>query len=70
MVEIEKGMGFFIVISVRLEQPSNAALPILVTVFGIVTLARFAHKAKVPFPRLVTDLGIVIFIRPEQLLNA
>ena len=48
----------------------NSLLAILVTLFGIVTLASPVQLANAPSPILVTLFGIVTFVRPEQPLNA
>src|SRR5450830_1065659 len=51
------------VIDVRLEQLSNAACPILVTLLGIVMPVRLVQYSNAATPILVTLLGIVMPVR-------
>ena len=51
---------------VRLLQPENASLPMLVTLSGMVTLVRPVQPENARTPILVTLSGIVILVRPVQ----
>ena len=55
---------------IRLEQPSNAEEPILVTLSGIVMLVRLEQYRNAEEPMLVTLSGIVMLVRLEQFSNA
>jgi hypothetical protein len=50
-------------IIVRLQQPANGPTPILVTLYGIVTLVRLVQSQNADPPMLVTLLGIVTLAR-------
>jgi hypothetical protein len=56
-------------IAVRLE-PLKAPSPMLVTLLGIVTLARLLQLLKAPYPMLVTLLGMVTLPRLVQMAKA
>jgi len=64
MVDTEAG----IVRDVKLEQSANAVFPIVVTVFGIVTLDKLAQLLNADVLIVVT-FGITIDVKPE-LINA
>jgi hypothetical protein len=49
------------------EQPLNAYIPILVTFDGIVILFKEEQFVKTLSSIFVTDIGIVMFVRIEQL---
>jgi hypothetical protein len=51
---------------VRLKQDSNALLPILVTLLGIVRKGSFVQCEKARLPTQVTLLGTMRIVRPEQ----
>ena len=48
----------------------KALLPILVTLFGMLTLVRALQSANAQLPMQVTLLGIVALVRKLQPLNA
>lgn len=50
----------------RLVQFQNADWPMLVTLEGIITLARPEQPEKADWPMLVTLEGIITLARPEQ----
>ena len=50
--------------------PSNAPLPMLVTLLGMMMEVRPEQQENAPFSMLVTLLGMVMEVRPEQLENA
>ena len=54
------------VIEVRLEQPSNALPPILVTELGISTEIKLGHSAKTALPRNFTELGRITDVSCEK----
>ena len=55
---------------VKPEQFSNAPLPMLVTLFGIVMVVRPEHSANASFPILVTLFGMVMEVNPKQCWKA
>ena len=55
---------------VRLLQPENADLPMLVTLAGILILVRLLQKENADLPMLVTLSGISMLVRLLQFRNA
>jgi len=51
---------------VKLEQPWNTLMPIVVTLLGIVILARFVQFKNAELLIVVTLFGIVILVKLEQ----
>ena len=51
-------------------QPSNAELPMLVTLFGMVTLVSEVQPMNAPHPMLVTLSGMVMLVSDWQSWNA
>ena len=58
------------IVMVAKEHILKADLPILVTLFGIVTLFRLMQQSKTLSPIDVTPLGIVMLVRLVQFWNA
>ena len=54
---------------VRLVQPENAELPILLTLLGIVMLVRLVQPQNAELPILLTLIGIVTPLRLARPLN-
>jgi hypothetical protein len=54
----------------RLEQFSNAVLPMLVTDWGMLMLVKALQPEKVLSPMVVTVLGSSTLFRPEQYMKA
>lgn len=50
--------------SVRLEQFSNADSPIAVTELGMLMLVKHSQPANAFSPIVATELGIVVFLQP------
>ena len=50
---------------VRLVQPENTSLSMLVTLLGMVIEVKLLHSSNAPFPILVT-LGMLIEVKPAQ----
>ena len=59
----------YMVMLLRLVQPENAQLPMLVTLSGRVMLLRFVQRAKAKSPMLVTLLPMVTLLRFWQSAN-
>ena len=57
-------------ISMRLLQPEKRALPISITLLGIVIVVRLLQYPKATSPMLVTLSGILMVVRPLQSLKA
>ena len=49
---------------VKLLQPQNASLPMLVTEFGIVIPVKLLQPLNASLPMLVTEFGITVFLQP------
>ena len=49
---------------VKLLHPLNALNPMLVTLFGIVTLVKLPHPSNTPHSMLVTPAGTVTLVKP------
>ena len=54
------------IVAFSIGQPENADLPMLVTLFPIVTLVNEVHSQNAPSPILVTLFGIVILVNESQ----
>src|SRR3569832_2007774 len=63
-------MGLAITAFVSAEQPANTPAPRLVTVAGMVTLLKLVQPSKAASTMVVTELGIVIWVRELQCANA
>src|ERR1035438_2337890 len=52
--------------TVPMDQPANAPLPMLVTLLGIMMLVMPEQALNAPFPILMILVGIVMLVSPEQ----
>jgi hypothetical protein len=59
-----------VILPVSEVHPANAYIPILVTLFGILTVCKKLQAANASSPILVTPFGILTFISEVQLTNS
>ena len=69
-IDLKEGLPESTEKDMRLMQPLKASSPMLVTLFGIVTLVKEEQAAKAYPPMLVTLFGIVMLVKDSQPLKA